>query len=464
MAREAGPSLTHPRYGIWQAQPPRYRTATGVECSHQTSRPGTVIRASFYDCGINGAELVMRKETSRIRQAVNIADLRRQAQARLPRVVFDYIDGGAESEITLQENVDAFRAIKFRPRSAVTTPNVDLTVTVMGQRLKLPFILAPVGSTRLFYPRGEEVSARAAQDSGIPYTLSTLSGTAMEDVRAATSGHAWYQVYLCGGRDGAARMIERAQAAGFTALVVTIDTAVAGMRERDIRNGAPQLSASGLARLPHLPQLLAKPTWLARFVADGGLMNFPNVRLPDGSPMPYADVGRALGESVVCWNDFQWIRRYWSGPIMVKGVHTAEDARQAVHVGATAIVVSNHGGRQLDGVAASVRTLPEIIDAVGDDVEVLVDGGIRRGGDIVKALCLGARAVLVGRAYVYGLAAGGYAGVTRAIEILHADIVRTMKLLGCDAISALGAHFVDIPYEWRSHSASDDIHDVPRKC
>jgi L-lactate dehydrogenase (cytochrome) len=357
-------------------------------------------------------------------------------------VVFDYLDGGAEAEVTLRENVEAFERMTFRPLGATATPEVDLTVTVVGQRMALPFILAPIGSTRLFHPRGEEASARAADEAGVAYTLSTLSGTAMEEVRRATRGPAWYQLYLCGGRDGAARALDRARAAGFTALVVTIDTAVAGMRERDVRNGARQLTAGGLAMLPYLPQLLTKLSWLAGLVADGGLMKFPNVLLADGSPMPYADVARALGESVVCWDDFEWIGKRWDGPIIVKGAHRAEDAQRAIDVGAAGIVVSNHGGRQLDGVAASVSVLPEIVDAAGTKIDVLVDGGIRRGGDIVKALCLGARAVLVGRAYAYGLAAGGHDGVARAIEILRADLVRTMKLLGCGSVSALGPGFL----------------------
>ncbi len=381
--------------------------------------------------------------------AVNIADLRLAAKKRLPRVVFDYIDGAADAEITLRENSRAFEDVTFRPRSAVATAHCDLSTTVLGTQLDLPFLLAPVGSSRMFYPRGEEVAARAAADAGTAYILSTLSGCHVRDVKGATRGPVWFQLYLVGGRDVAMGGIERARAAGCSALVVTIDTPVAGMRERDLRNGMkPLISGKPLAMLPHLGQFLIKPRWLAAYLRDGGLMNFPNIVLPDG-PMPYADVGAALEQSMTCWDDLRWIRDAWGGPIVVKGVHTADDARRAIDGGASAVVVSNHGGRQLDGVAATIRVLPEVVEAVDGRVEVLLDGGIRRGGDVVKALCLGARAVLIGRAYAYGLGAAGGPGVSRAIEILRTDIVRTMKLLGIASTAALDGGFVDAPVNWR---------------
>jgi L-lactate dehydrogenase (cytochrome) len=381
-------------------------------------------------------------------RAVNIADLRRLAERRLPRVVFDYIDGGADAEVTLRDNCAVFDSIVFRPRSAVAQNECNLRVRVLGADLAVPVILAPVGSSRLFWPRGEAVAARAAGAAGTAYVLSTLSGTRLEDVREASSGPCWYQVYLCGGRDVATAAIDRARKAGFSALVVTIDTAVAGLRERDVRNGAKELSSrQPLAMLPRLPQLLARPGWLLDVARDGGIMRFPNVVLPDG-PMGYADVGAALEQSAVCWEDLRWIRELWSGPIVIKGVHTDDDARRAVDSGARAIVVSNHGGRQLDGVAASLRVLPEVVAAVGDQVEVLMDGGIRRGGDVAKALCLGARAVLIGRAYAYGLGAAGEAGVTRALEILRSDLTRTLKLLGCPSVSHLDESYLGLPPDW----------------
>jgi len=381
-------------------------------------------------------------------RAVNIADLRRLAQRRLPRIVFDYADGGAEDEITMRGNCRVFDTITFRPRSAVRTPRPDLRTTVLGTPFDLPFLLAPIGSTRMFYPHGEALAAAAAGAAGAGYILSTLCGSPLEEVKAAATRPVWYQLYLVGGHDVARAGIERARKAGLSALVVTIDTPVAGMRERDHRNGTSELLTRRIeSMLPYLPQMLARPRWLARFLADGGLMNFPNVMLPSG-PMAYADVGSALEQCAVGWADLRWIREAWQGPIIIKGVHTADEARQAVDAGADGLVVSNHGGRQLDGVAASLRVLPEVVAAVGDRTEVLFDGGIRRGSDIVKALALGARAVLVGRAYVYGLGAGGGPGVTRAIEILRADLVRTLRLMGCGSIAELDRSFLDLPSGW----------------
>jgi isopentenyl diphosphate isomerase/L-lactate dehydrogenase-like FMN-dependent dehydrogenase len=381
-------------------------------------------------------------------RVVNVADLRLAAQKRLPRVVFDYIDGGADAEWTLRENSRVFDDVLFRPRCAVATKSCDLQTTVLGTPIDLPFILAPVGSSRMFYPRGEEAAARAAGKAGTIYTLSTLSGCEVRDVKAATRGPVWYQLYLVGGRDVALGAIERAKGCGCSALVVTIDTPVAGMRERDIRNGTRELvSGAPFTMLPYVFQFLARPRWLAAYLRDGGLMKFPNIVLKDG-PMPYADVGAALEQSMVTWGDFTWIREAWGGPIVVKGVHTGDDARRAIDHGADAVVVSNHGARQLDGVAPTLRTLPEVVAAVDDRIEVLFDSGIRRGSDVVKALCLGARAVLIGRAYAYGLGAGGEAGVARAIDILRTDIVRSMKLLGCASLRELDRSVVDVPSEW----------------
>ena len=378
---------------------------------------------------------------------LNIEDLRHAARRRLPRMVFDYIDGGAEREITLKENCRAFDQVLFRPRSAVATRSVDLSAKVLDHSIDLPLLLGPVGSSRMFFPRGEEQAASAAGDAGTIYTLSTLSGCALEDVKAATEGPAWYQLYLVGGHDVAKKSIARARAAGYSALVVTIDTPVAGFRERDSRNGVKELIAMNLSTIPYLGQMIDRPAWLFSFFADGGLMSFPNIVLDDG-PMGYADVGAALEQSMVSWDDFRWIRDAWHGRIVVKGVHTADDARQAVREGADAIVISNHGARQLDGVSSTLRVLPEVVAAVKGQTEIMLDGGIRRGGDVVKALCLGANAVLIGRAYAYGLGAAGQAGVARAIEILRTDIVRTLKLLGCASTKELDSSYVEAPLEW----------------
>lgn len=382
-------------------------------------------------------------------RVVNIEDLRILAKRRLPRVVFDYIDGGAEDERTLRANYRAFEEVTFRPRCAVAMPACDLRTTVLGVSMSMPLILAPVGSCRIMYPRGEEAAARAAGTEGIGYTLSTLSGCRLEDVAAASNGPIWYQLYLVGGRDCALPAIERARCAGFSALVVTIDTPVAGMRERDLRNGAKELLSGKLGTmLPFVDQILLKPRWLTAFLADGGLMKFENVVIPGQGPMSCADVTAALEQAVVSWEDLGWIREAWRGPIVIKGVHTEDDARRALEAGADALVVSNHGGRQLDGVAPTLRMLPKILAIAGGRIEVLLDGGIRRGSDIVKALCLGARAVLAGRAYAYGLGAAGGAGVARAIEILRSDLSRTLKLLGCASIADLDRSFVDVPGRW----------------
>jgi len=382
-------------------------------------------------------------------RVVSIADLRSLARRRLPKVVFDYVDGGAEGEFTLRENCRVFEDVTFRPRHAVVAPSCDLCTRVLGFDLSLPVLLAPVGYSRLIHSEGEVGVARAAGMAGTGYILSTVSAYRLEDVKAASSGPVCYQLYLLGGRGAAEASIQRAKDAGLSALVVTIDTAVAGMRERDFRNGMKEiLDGNLLAKIPFLPQFLARPGWLARFLLDGGVPPLLNVVIPGEGPMPLIDVSAALADAAVTWDDLRWIREVWSGPIVIKGILTGDDARRAVDEGASAIVVSNHGGRQLDCVPASLRVLPEIVAAVDGRAEVLMDGGVRRGGDVIKAICLGACAVLTGRAYAYGLAAAGQAGVARALEILRADMERTLKLLGCTSIGALDRSYVNVPTTW----------------
>ncbi len=383
-------------------------------------------------------------------RVVCIEDFRPMARRRLPKAVFDYLDGGAEGEVTLRENRRAFDDVTFRPRHAVDVSRSDLRTSVLGFELSFPALLAPVGYSRLMHPGGEVAAARAAGAAGTAYILSTISGHRMEDVRAASSGPVFYQLYLLGGRDAAEAAIERAQRAGFSALVLTIDTPVAGMRERDSRNGVKELlSGSLLAKAPFLPQLFTRPGWLVSFLLDGGLPKLENVVIPGRGPMALVDVNAALASAAVTWADLRWIRDCWRGPIVVKGVLTGDDARRAIDEGAAAVVVSNHGGRQLDCVAASLRALPEVVAAVDGQIEVLMDGGVRRGTDLVKALCLGARAVLCGRAYAYGLAAAGEAGVARALEILRTDVERTLKLLGCSSVAQLEGSYVDVSANWR---------------
>jgi isopentenyl diphosphate isomerase/L-lactate dehydrogenase-like FMN-dependent dehydrogenase len=382
-------------------------------------------------------------------RVVSVMDLRPLARRRLPKAVFDYLDGGADGEVTLRENCRVFDDVTFRPRHAVAVPECDLRTRVLGFDVSFPALLAPVGYSRLMHPDGEAGAARAAGAAGTAYILSTLSGHRLEDVKAASSGPVCYQLYLMGGREASEAVIERARVAGCAALVVTIDTAVAGMRERDFRNGMKELMGdSVLAKIPFLPQVLSRPAWLAGFLLDGGLSKLSNVVIPGKGPMELIDVSAALAAAAVTWNDLRWIRNLWPGLIVIKGVLTADDARRAIDEGAAAIVVSNHGGRQLDGVPASLRALPEIVAAVNGRVEILMDGGIRRGADIIKAICLGARAVLCGRAYAYGLAAAGQAGVARAIQILRTDVERTLKLLGCPSIAMLDRSYIDVPATW----------------
>jgi isopentenyl diphosphate isomerase/L-lactate dehydrogenase-like FMN-dependent dehydrogenase len=386
-------------------------------------------------------------------RVINIDDLRRQARRRLPRVVFNYVDGGADDEATLHENCRVFQDVAFRPRQAVSIPSYDLRTRVLGSEIAFPALLAPIGYLRLIHPGGELDAARAAGAAGTMFVQSTISGHALENTRAASTAPVGYQLYHVGGRAASEAAIERARQAGFSALFVTLDTPVAGLRERDLRGGMRELlSGSFAAKLRFLPQFFTRPRWVAGFLRDGGVPKLANVVRPGEGPMALVDVVGALARSGVTWEDFRWIRQAWTGPLVAKGVLTGDDARRAIDAGATAVAVSNHGGRQLDGTAAALRALPEVVAAVNGQAEVLVDGGIRRGSDIVKAICLGARAVLVGRAYAYGLAAAGQAGVARALEILHADVERTLRLLGCPSIAALDASYVEVPPGW--HRAS----------
>jgi len=382
---------------------------------------------------------------------VCINDFRPMARRRLPRPVFDYLDGGADGEVTLRENCRVFDDVTFRPRYAVPVPTCDLRTRVLGFDVSFPALLAPVGYSRLMHPDGEKGAARAAGAAGTAYILSTISGHRVEDVKAASSGPVCFQLYLMGGREASEAIIERARVAGCSALVITIDTPVAGMRERDFRNGMKELmSGSLLEKIPFLPQMMVRPGWIASYLLDGGLSKLPNVVVPGKGPMELVDVSAALARSAVTWEDLRWIRELWPGLIVIKGIHSGDDARRAIDAGVGAVVVSNHGGRQLDGVASTLRVLPEVVAAVNGQIEVLMDGGVRRGSDIVKAICLGARAVLCGRAYAYGLAAAGQAGVARALEILRTDVDRTLKLLGCTSIAALDRSYVEVPASWKA--------------
>ena len=292
-------------------------------------------------------------------RVVNIGDLRRVAERRLPRVVFDYVDGGADGEVTLRENTRAFEEVVFRPRNAVFVRGCEMRTNMLGCELSMPLVLAPVGFSRLIHAEGEITAARAAGKSGVGFCLTTISGSALEKVAEATHCPRWYQLYLVGGRECAEAALDRAWKAGFTVLAITIDTGTFGFRERDVRNGAGTLlGTSLLKKIPLLPNLLAHPGWLSGFLRDGGMLHLPNVIVPGRGPMPLAETQASLAKSVVTWADLAWIRKVWAGPLVVKGVLTAEDALRSLDQGAQGVVVSNHGGRQLDGVSATLRALP----------------------------------------------------------------------------------------------------------
>ena len=293
--------------------------------------------------------------------SINVADLRSLAQKRLPKVVFDYLEGGAEDEVTLRANREAFASLTFRPRHAVDVSQCDLHTSVLGFPLSFPAVLAPVSYSRLMHHHGEVAAAAAAGEAGTVYILPTISGHPLENVKAASKGPVWYQLYLLGGREAAEAAIARATTAGFSALVVTVDTAVAGFRERDYRNGMKELLGTDpIAKIPFLLQFLARPRWLASFFLDGCLPKLPNIVIPGQGPMPLIDVGSALDRAVITWADFEWIRKAWVGPIVVKGVLTADDALRALDHGASAVVVSNHGGRQLDYAPPRSRFCPKL--------------------------------------------------------------------------------------------------------
>ncbi|HEX3819720.1 MAG TPA: alpha-hydroxy acid oxidase [Candidatus Sulfotelmatobacter sp.] len=385
-------------------------------------------------------------------RVINIDDLRRMARRTVPKIVFNYIDGGADGEFTMRENRRTFDAVTLRPRMAVSVPVVDLRTRVLGIDLAIPVLLAPVGYCRVIHPGGEVSAARAAGNAGTAYILSTVSGHPLEDVKAASNGPVWFQLYLTGGREAAEQAMHRAQAAGYTVLVITIDSAVIGLREREVRDGMDQLLRGNvLSKFPFAPQLLARPRWLARFLLHGGLPTMPNIVLPGKGPLQVGNAHTTMNRIAFSWTDMNWIRDLWKGPIVVKGIISVDDARRSLDHGAAAIVVSNHGGRQLDGVPAAIRVLPEIVSAVDGQAEILLDSGIRRGTDIVKAICLGTKAVLCGRAYAYGLAAAGEAGVVRALEILRDDLDRTLKLLGCASIRDLDRSYVNVPRDWSTN-------------
>ncbi len=395
----------------------------------------------------------VRRRTRPASQLVTVERARTLAKRRLPAVVFDYLDGGAETETTVRANREALLQIRFRPKMGVTAgvPAPNLSTTVLGTPVALPVLLSPVGFTRSMNVAGDVAAARAAGAAGTVFTLSSMSGHTIEEVAEAATGPAWFQLYFLGGRRGAAQLVERAAAAGYEALVVTLDTQIPGNRERDLRHRASMPLTFDAAHITrYAPQVARRPGWLLDATLDRFQLDLVNATTLGPPERPFT-VPEALIEWAGApprWEDFEWLRAQWPGPVLAKGVVTADDARRAVDAGCAGIIVSNHGGRQLDGLPGAVESLVEVVDAVGGQVEVLVDGGIRRGSDVVRALAAGARAVMIGRAWAYGLAAAGQPGVEQVLAMFRTDLDRTLRVIGCAGVEELSADYVDLPAAW----------------
>jgi len=358
-----------------------------------------------------------------------IEDLRKKAEKRVPRMFYDYADSGSWSESTYRANEDDLQAIKFRQRVAIDVSTRDTKMPMLGETTTMPVALAPTGLTGMQYADGEILAAKAAADFGVPFTLSTMSICSIEDVAAHSSTPFWFQLYVMRDRDFIRRLVDRAREAKCSALMITLDLQIMGQRHKDVRNG---LSAPPKPTLRNLMNLVQKPAWCLGMLGTKR-RQFGNIvghvkGVKDMSSL--ADWTVSQFDASLSWDDLKEIRKQWGGKVIIKGILDAEDARAAVNVGADAIVVSNHGGRQLDGALSAIKALPAIVDAVGDKAEVWMDGGIRSGQDVLRAIAMGAQGTLIGRAFLYGLGAGGQAGVTKALEIIHKELDLTMGLCG----------------------------------
>lgn len=380
---------------------------------------------------------------ARLERAANIDDLRLMAKSNLPGGVFDYIDGAAEDEQALVRSIRAFDEVLFRPRVLRDMTSVDTTTTLLGKTIPFPFALSPTGFTRIADPQGELAVARVAAGRGLPYTLSTLGTRSIEEVASVSTGPKWFQVYVWKDRGLVKEMIARAEAAGYEAIMITVDFATLGRRERDIRRGFTLPPKLGLDTIV---DGVLHPRWTWQF-ARSEPIKFANVT-GTGSGRDGTDaiaLGPYVNEQLdpsLSWSDIQVFRETWDKPIIVKGIQDVDDARMAADMGIEAVALSNHGGRQLDGSPAPFELLPATLDEVGGTTEVLVDGGIRRGADIVKAVAMGATACMGGRAYLYGLGAAGERGVEKALGLLHDEFDRTMKLIGAASVSELGPDYL----------------------
>jgi L-lactate dehydrogenase (cytochrome) len=378
-------------------------------------------------------------QRSRLARVLNYQDARRFARRTLPRGVFDYVDGGVEDEVTLRSNTAGFQDLRFRPRMGVWIAEPQLATTLFGQPVSFPVLTAPCGGLRLIHPQADIAVARAAASAGTINVASSASGYSLEEIAASSPDRHWFQLYRFRGRSGLESLVHRAMAAGYKAIVATVDTQVGSKRERNWRNGfsySMRVNAANALKLG--PQLAPRPFWTARYVRDGMPFELANTAAMshDGVPLVLSEMAYKESNSPT-WEDIAWVRQNFDGPVLAKGVLTAEDGRKALELGCDGVVVSNHGGRQLEGAPATIEVLPEIVAAVGDRMEILLDGGVRRGGDVLKALALGAKAVLIGRPYVWGLALGGQDGVSHMLEMLRAEMTCSMQLMGCPSIEDL---------------------------
>ena len=381
----------------------------------------------------------------RLARAASVADLRRLAKRRLPGGCFDYIDGGAEDERTLAANSEAFADVQFRPRVLRGIEKVELSTEILGAHSELPLVLAPTGFTRIADPQGELAVARAAARAGVPYTLSTLATRSIEEVRSVSDGRLWFQVYAWRDRKLVAEMVQRAAASDYEALVLTVDTAVFGRRERDVRRGFSLPPTIGLSTIV---DGILHPAWTMGLLRNEPI-RFANViggSAGNGSsPVNLSEYINSQFDPALSWSDIEWLRSIWNGRIIVKGIQCVEDAVIAAESGVDAVALSNHGGRQLDGSPATFSLVAPVADAVAGRTQIICDGGVRRGSDIVKALAAGADAVMAGRAYLYALAAGGEIGVDTLLGWWREDMRRTMSLIGAASITELDRSFLDLP-------------------
>lgn len=366
-------------------------------------------------------------------ELVSVEDYRRRARARLPKFVFDYVDGGAEDERTLARNRAALDEIDLVPSVLRDVSHRSLATEILGRPSAAPYLVAPLGLAGLSWPRGDVAMAKAARAAGIPYTLSTAANASLEDVAAASDGDRWFQLYVLKDRELATGLVRRARAAGFRVLVLTVDVVLGGKRERDLRNGFRQPLRLGARTLI---DIVSHPRW-ALAVAATGIPTFGNLSTAGATRDAQAALLTRAMDATLAWSDLAWLRQEWPGKLLIKGLVSLADAQAAVAHGLDGIVLSNHGGRQLDGAIAPIDVLPEIVDAVGDKLAVFVDGGFRRGADIAKALALGAKAVLLGRAPLYGLGAAGEAGAGAVLAMLADELDRVLVLMGCNSPAEL---------------------------